>query len=32
LSGLLRTDKWRTTPEELIDTVVATVVEADRPD
>jgi hypothetical protein len=29
---MLRTDKSRTTPEELIDTVVATVVEADRPD
>ena len=31
-SGLLRTDKWHTTAEELIDTLVATVVEADRPD
>jgi AcrR family transcriptional regulator len=31
-SGLLRTDKWHTTAEQLIDTLVATVVEADRPD
>ena len=30
-SGLLRTDKWRTTPEELIDAFIATVVAADRP-
>ena len=30
-SGLLRTDKWQTTPEELIDAFIATVVEADRP-
>ena len=30
-SGLLRTDKWQTTPEELIDAFIATVVAADRP-
>ncbi len=30
-SGLLHTDKWRTTPEELIDAFIATVVAADRP-
>jgi len=29
-SGLLRTDKWRTSPEELIDAFIATVVAADR--
>lgn len=27
-SGLLHTDKWRTTPEELIDAFIATVAEA----
>jgi AcrR family transcriptional regulator len=32
LSGLLRTDKWHTTAEELIDTLLATVAEADRRD
>jgi AcrR family transcriptional regulator len=32
MSGLLSTDKWHTTAEELIDTLVATVVEADRRD
>ena len=30
-SGLLRTDKWQTTPEELIDAFIATVAEADHP-
>lgn len=29
-SGLLHTDKWQTTPEELIDAFIATVVDADR--
>jgi len=29
-SGLLSTDKWHTTAEELIDTLLATVAEADR--
>lgn len=29
-SGLLSTDKWHTTAEELIDTLFATVVHADR--
>jgi AcrR family transcriptional regulator len=29
-SGLLRTDKWHTTAEELIDNLLATVAEADR--
>jgi AcrR family transcriptional regulator len=32
MSGLLSTDKWHTTAEELIDTLLATVAEADRPD
>jgi len=32
LSGLLRTDKWHTTAEELIDSLLATVAEADRRD
>jgi AcrR family transcriptional regulator len=32
LSGLLRTDKWNTNAEELVDTLLATVAEADRPD
>ena len=32
LSGLLRTDKWQTTAEELIDALLATVAEADRRD
>jgi AcrR family transcriptional regulator len=32
MSGLLRTDKWHTTAEELIDTVVAMATEADPPD
>ena len=32
LSGLLSTDKWHTTAEELIDTLIAMVAEADRPD
>ncbi|MGX9788856.1 TetR/AcrR family transcriptional regulator [Mycobacterium sp. MMS18-G62] len=31
-SGLLRTDKWHTTAEELLDTLLATVVVASRPD
>ena len=30
LSGLLSTDKWHTTAEELIDSLLATVAEADR--
>jgi AcrR family transcriptional regulator len=30
MSGLLSTDKWHTTADELIDTLVATVIEADR--
>jgi AcrR family transcriptional regulator len=29
-SGLLRSDKWHTTAEELIDNLLATVAEADR--
>lgn len=29
-SGLLHTDKWHTTAEELIDTLLATVAQADR--
>jgi AcrR family transcriptional regulator len=29
-SGLLRTDKWQTDAEELIDSLLATVAEADR--
>jgi AcrR family transcriptional regulator len=29
-SGLLRTDKWQTNAEELIDSLLATVAEADR--
>lgn len=29
-SGLLSTDKWQTTPEELIDAFIATVAEAAR--
>ena len=32
LSGLLSTDKWHTTADELIDTLIAVVAEADRPD
>ena len=32
LSGLLRTDKWHTTAEELIDNLLATVAEADSRD
>ena len=32
LSGLLRTDKWETTAEELIDTLVAMVTAEDRRD
>jgi len=32
LSGLLRTDKWHTTAEELIDHLLATVAEADSRD
>jgi AcrR family transcriptional regulator len=32
LSGLLSTDKWHTTAEELTDTLIAVVAEADRPD
>ena len=32
MSGLLSTDKWHTTAEELIDALVAMVAEADRPD
>ena len=32
LSGLLRTDKWHTTAEELVDGLLATVAEADRRD
>jgi AcrR family transcriptional regulator len=32
LSGLLSTDKWHTTAEELIDGLIATAVEADRRD
>jgi hypothetical protein len=32
MSGLLHTDKWDTTADELIDAVVALVAEADRPD
>lgn len=31
MSGLLSTDKWHTTAEELIDTLIAVVAEADRP-
>ena len=31
-SGLLSTDKWHTTAEELTDTLIAMVAEADRPD
>ena len=31
-SGLLRTDKWNTDAEELIDSLLATVAEADRGD
>jgi AcrR family transcriptional regulator len=31
-SGLLRTDKWHTDAEELIDSLLATVAEADRRD
>ncbi len=31
LSGLLSTDKWHTTAEELIDSLLATVADADRP-
>jgi hypothetical protein len=30
LSGLLRTDKWQTTAEELIDTLIATVLADSR--
>ena len=30
-SGLLRTDKWRTTAEELTDTLIAVVTAADSP-
>jgi AcrR family transcriptional regulator len=29
-SGLLRTDKWQTTAEELVDALLVTVAEADR--
>jgi hypothetical protein len=29
-SGLLTTDKWHTTAHELVDTLLATVAEADR--
>lgn len=32
LSGLLHTDKWHTTAEELIDSLLATVVGGDRRD
>jgi AcrR family transcriptional regulator len=32
LSGLLSTDKWHTTAEELIDSLLAMVAEADRQD
>jgi AcrR family transcriptional regulator len=32
MSGLLSTDKWHTTADELIDTLVVMVAEADRPD
>jgi hypothetical protein len=32
LSGLLNTDKWHTTAEELIASLLATVVEADHRD
>jgi AcrR family transcriptional regulator len=31
-SGLLRTDKWHTDAEELVDSLLATVAEADRKD
>jgi AcrR family transcriptional regulator len=31
-SGLLRTDKWQTDAEELVDSLLATVAEADRRD
>jgi AcrR family transcriptional regulator len=30
LSGLLRTDKWQTNAEELVDTLLATLAETDR--
>jgi AcrR family transcriptional regulator len=30
LSGLLHTDKWQTNAEELVDTLLATIAEADR--
>ena len=32
LSGLLSTDKWHTTAEELIDTLIAMATGTDRPD
>jgi AcrR family transcriptional regulator len=32
LSGLLHTDKWQTNAEELVDSLLATVAEADRGD
>jgi AcrR family transcriptional regulator len=32
MSGLLTTDKWHTTADQLIEAVVALVAEADRPD
>jgi AcrR family transcriptional regulator len=32
LSGLLRTDKWHTTADELIDTLLAMIAEVDRRD
>jgi hypothetical protein len=32
LSGLLRTDKWDTTAEELIDSLLAMVAEAEHQD
>lgn len=32
LSGLLRTDKWHTTADELIDILLAMIVEVDRRD
>jgi AcrR family transcriptional regulator len=32
MSGLLTTDKWHTTAEELTDTLIAVVAEADRQD
>lgn len=31
-SGLLTTDKWHTTADELVDTLVDVVIEGDRPD